>query len=82
MNGSGHPDAAGWTNMGNYYCNIQRTVRRVIASNMTLNEEDIHTMRIKSVLALGGAELMIDYIEIVPKSVYGVAIDGEGEDEY
>ena len=83
---SGHPDANGYSvvngQTGQYYCNIRRTVRRVIASNMTLNEEDIHTMRIKSVLALGGAELMIDYIEIVPKSVYGVDTDGEGEDEY
>ena len=38
-------------------------------------------MRIKSVLALGGAELMIDYLEIVPKSVYAVDTDGEGEDD-
>lgn len=82
MNGTGHQDAAGWNSMQNYYANIQRTVRRVIASNITLNEEEVHTMRIKSVLALGGAELMIDYIEIVPKSVYGVDTEGEGEDEY
>lgn len=82
MSGTGHPDTNGWQNMGNYYCNIYRTIRRVICSNMTLNEEDVHTMRIKSVLALGGAELMIDYIEIVPKSVYGIDTDGEGEDEY
>ena len=82
MSGTGHPDTNGWQNMGNYYCNIYRTIRRVICSNMTLNEEEVHTMRIKSVLALGGAELMIDYIEIVPKSVYGIDTDGEGEDEY
>ena len=82
MSGTGHPDTNGWQNMGNYYCNIYRTIRRVICSNMTLNEEEVHTMRIKSVLALGDAELMIDYIEIVPKSVYGIDTDGEGEDEY
>ena len=82
MSGTGHSDTNGWQNIQNYYCNIYRTIRRVIASNMTLNEDEVHTMRIKSVLALGGAELMIDYIELVPKSVYGVETDGEGEDDY
>ena len=40
-----------------------------------------HTMRIRSVMAIGGAELMFDYIEIVPKSVYGIEGDGKGEDD-
>ncbi|MBO4802307.1 MAG: fasciclin domain-containing protein [Bacteroidaceae bacterium] len=40
-----------------------------------------HTMRIRSVLAIGGAELMIDYLEIVPKSVYGIEGEGKGEDD-
>ena len=40
-----------------------------------------HTMRIRSVMAIGGAELMIDYIEIVPKSVYGVENEETAEDD-
>ena len=80
MAGSGHKDGQ-LSSKGDVFCNQHRTIRRVIASNMLLNEEDVHTMRIKSVLALGGAELMIDYLEIVPKSVYAVDTDGEGEDD-
>ena len=41
-----------------------------------------HTMRIRSVMAIGGAELMFDYLEIVPKSVYGIEGDGKGEDDF
>ncbi|MCR4994809.1 MAG: fasciclin domain-containing protein [Bacteroidales bacterium] len=81
MAGSGHKDGQ-LSSKGDIFSNQHRTIRRVIASNYTLSEEKIHTMRIKSVLALGGAELMIDYIEIVPKSVYGVDTDGKGEDDY
>ena len=40
-----------------------------------------HTMRIRSVMAIGGAELMLDYIEIVPKSVYGVENEETAEDD-
>ena len=32
-------------------------------------------------MAIGGAELMLDYIEIVPKSVYGVENEETAEDD-
>ena len=57
-----------------------RTIRKVIYTGY-LDPTVWHTMRIKSVLAIGGAELMIDYIEIVPKSVYGIEGEGKGEDD-
>ena len=55
-------------------------MRRVIYQGH-LSDKQVHTMRIKSVYAAGTAHLMIDYLEIVPKSIYGVDGDGRGEDD-
>ena len=56
------------------------TMRKVIyQGHITADKK--HTLRMKSVWAGGTAQLMIDYIEIVPKSLYGVEGDGKGEDD-
>ena len=62
------------------FCNIANTIRRVIYTGH-LSGDKIHTIRIRSVWSEGGAELMFDYIELVPKSVYGVDAVGVGEDD-
>ena len=62
------------------FCNNNGTVRRLIYQG-PLDGNVQHTMRIRSVYAVGGAELMFDYLEIVPKSVYGIEGDGKGEDD-
>ena len=56
-------------------------IRKVIFTGY-LDGNTTHTMRIKSVLALGSAELMLDYLEFVPKDVYGIEGGGKGEDDY
>lgn len=61
------------------FCNIH-TIRRVIYTGY-LSADKIHTIRIRSVWSEGGAELMFDYLEIVPKSVYGIDTEGAGEDD-
>lgn len=74
----------GWdvsTSCGTFIGNDCHTMRRVIYQGH-LNDTQVHTMRIKSVYAAGVAHLMIDYLEIVPKSVYGVEGDGKGEDDF
>lgn len=77
---SGIPD--GSINTENYFYNNAVTIRKVLCT-VTLDDPNRdHTLRIRSVYAEGGAELMIDYIEIVPKSVYGIEGEGKGEDDY
>ncbi|MBP5769958.1 MAG: fasciclin domain-containing protein [Bacteroidaceae bacterium] len=61
-------------------CNAPNIVRKVIYEG-PLDGNIQHTMRIRSVLAIGGAELMLDYLEFVPKSVYGIEEEGKGEDD-
>lgn len=65
----------------NYFCNNDGTLRYVLCT-ATLDENVQHTMRIKSVWAVGDVVAMIDYIELVPKSVYGVEGEGKAEDDY
>ncbi len=55
-------------------------LRKVIYEGW-LDNKVKHTMRIRSVLSIGGAELMLDYLEIVPKSVYGIETEGKSEDD-
>lgn len=64
-----------------YFYNNDVTIRKVLCT-VTIDGQQDHNLRIRSVYADGGAELMIDYIEIVPKSVYGIDGDGKGEDDY
>lgn len=66
---------------GNLWCNQMTTSRLVIATG-TLDENIKHRIRVKSVWAVGSALMMMDYFEIVPKSVYGVEAEGKAEDEY
>jgi len=67
-----------------YFCNNGGggyTVRYVLAT-ANLDENTQHTVRIKSVWAVGTALVMLDYFELVPKSVYGVEGTGKAEDDY
>ena len=79
MSGEGHPD--GSNNRGSYFSSIARTCRFVLCT-ANLDERVQHTVRIKSVWAVGTALVMIDYFELVPKSVYGVEGEGRAEDDY
>lgn len=62
------------------FCNIPVTVRRVIYTGR-LSADKVHTIRVRSVWSEGAAEFMLDYIELVPKSVYGIDTEGAGEDD-
>ena len=62
------------------FCNIANTIRRVIYTG-PLGGNTRNKIRIRSVWSEGGAELMFDYIEIVPKSVYGLDTAGSAEDD-
>lgn len=79
MSGEGHED--GTNNRGSYFCNIERTCRFVLCTAQ-LDQKKRHKVRIKSVWAVGTALVMLDYFEIVPKSVYGVEGEGLAEDDY
>lgn len=77
---AGIPD--GSISTENYFYNNPVTIRKVLCTVSLNDPNKDHTLRIRSVYAEGGAELMIDYIEIVPKSVYGIEGEGKGEDDY
>ena len=55
-------------------------IRRVIYTG-NLDPDTYHTMRLKSVSDLNASQIL-DCIEIVPKSVYGVEATGKAEDDY
>ncbi len=65
----------------NFFCNNIHTMRYVLCT-ANLDEDIQHTVRIKSIWAVGTALVMIDYLELVPKSVYGVEGEGKAEDDY
>ncbi len=65
----------------NLFCNNIHTMRYVLCTT-TLDENVQHTVRIKSIWAVGTALVMVDYLELVPKSVYGVEGEGKAEDDY
>ena len=79
--GEGHEDTEYDAVQKSYFCNNARTVRCVLYTGL-LNGGVQHTIRIKSVWAVGQAVAMIDYLELVPKSVYGVEGEGRAEDDY
>lgn len=60
----------------------QAGTRRYVLYTGPLDEETKHTIRIKSVWAVGSALAMFDYFEIVPKSVYGIEGEGKAEDDW
>lgn len=74
-------DALASVGDGNLFANQSGTVRYVLATT-NLDENKRHKIRIKSIWAPKGALIMMDYFEIVPKSVYGVEGAGRAEDDY
>ncbi|MBQ9357185.1 MAG: fasciclin domain-containing protein [Prevotella sp.] len=57
-----------------------QSVRRVVCTVHISPDED-HFLRFRNVSNNGSSELMLDFIEIVPRSVYGVTDEGEPEDD-
>ncbi len=55
---------------------------RYVLCTANLDEDVQHTIRIKSIWAVGTALVMLDYLELVPKSVYADDGDGSSEDDY
>lgn len=78
--GGSYSDSELATNNSSAFCDNTGTVRRVIYTGY-LDGNIKHTIRIRSVWADGGAELMLDYIELVPKSVYGIDEAETAEDD-
>lgn len=66
---------------GNLFANQSGTVRYVVAT-ANLDQNKRHKVRIKSIWAVGTALVMMDYWELVPKSVYGVEGAGRAEDDF
>lgn len=63
----------------------QHTVRKVLCT-VNISKSDlskVHTLRIKNVSKTNASskEAMLDYIEFVPRSVYGISDDGDTEDD-
>lgn len=56
------------------------SVRRVVCTVHIKQGED-HYLRFRNVSDNGSTELQLDFIEIVPRSVYGVTNEGEPEDD-
>lgn len=57
-----------------------QSVRRIVCTVHISPDED-HFLRFRNVSNNGSSELMLDFIEIVPRSVYGVTDEGEPEDD-
>ena len=70
-------------NVKNEFVTNPRTYRRVLCQvNIDANKDHYLRIRCTSASKLGNNnEFMIDYLELVPKSVYGVASAGEMEDD-
>ena len=71
------------TSSKNYFVGNQRTHRRVLCQTyMDANKDHYIRFRVASDGKQGNNnEFMLDYLELVPKSVYGVDGDGEMEDD-
>lgn len=82
ISGEGHEDGDP-TVTKNYFSRNARTVRYVLGGEQVNIENNgkPHTIRIKSVLAATGTVVMLDYLEFVPKSVWGVEDAEGGEDD-
>lgn len=81
ISGEGHEDGDP-TVTKNYFSGIPRTCRYVLGNEPVIIENGKkHTIRIKSVLAATGTVIMLDYLEFVPKSVWGVEDAEGGEDD-
>jgi hypothetical protein len=82
IGGEGHEDGDP-TVTKNYFSRNSRTVRYVLGGEPVniQNNGKPHTIRIKSVLAATGTVVMLDYLEFVPKSVWGIEDAEGGEDD-
>ncbi len=71
------------TSSKNYFVGNERTHRRVLCQTyMDANKDHYIRFRVASDGKQGNNnEFMLDYLELVPKSVYGVDSDGEMEDD-
>lgn len=66
---------------GQYFAEIYATIRIVLCTPHIKPGED-HYLRFRCVSeGLGNNEIMLDYLELVPKSVYGVTDEGVQEDD-
>jgi hypothetical protein len=61
---------------------MSHTVRKVLCT-VNIEAGKTHTLRIKNVSTVlpKKKEAMLDYLELVPKSVYGVSDSGSSEDD-
>ncbi len=67
---------------GERFCDQPSTVRKVLCT-VTIEAGKSHTLRIKNVSAIfpKKKEAMLDYLELVPKSVYGIGEGDSAEDD-
>lgn len=64
-----------------YYLGLHpSSVRRIVCTVHIKPDED-HYLRFRNVSNNGSSELQLDWIEIVPRSVWGVTDEGEPEDD-
>ena len=54
---------------------------RIVLCTVHITPGEYHTLRLKNALNDGSTEFMLDYLEIVPKSVYGTTDDGAAEND-
>lgn len=54
---------------------------RIVLCTVHIKPDKDHFLRFRNVSDNGSTEFMLDYLEIVPKSVYGVTDEGEQEDD-
>lgn len=81
IGGEGHEDGDP-TVTKNKFSRNARTVRYVLGNEpVQIVNGEKHTIRIKSVLAATGTVVMLDYLEFVPKSVWGVETAENSEDD-
>ena len=66
----------------NTFSQMSHTVRKVLCT-VNIEAGQTHTLRIKNVSTVlpKKKEAMLDYLELVPKSVYGVSDSGSSEDD-
>lgn len=66
----------------NTFSQMSHTVRKVLCT-VNIEAGKTHTLRIKNVSTVlpKKKEAMLDYLELVPKSVYGVSDSGSSEDD-
>ena len=66
---------------GQYFAEIYATLRIVLCT-VHIKPGENHYLRFRCVSeGLGNNEIMLDYLELVPKSVYGVTDEGVQEDD-